>query len=325
MIDFLKKNKEKIKYIIIGLVIGLIIMGIIWPKESAKLSDGSNVVVEAGDVQISADQYFKKLKDNDNLKYLLRMLDLSLTKEIYTDADSDASDYATKQYTSSYNLYSQYGYSETQFLSMAGYSSKDAFLDYLKDDYYLQKYEDDYVSTLISDSDVQTYYDENAFGPKRLYIFSSTTSSTDLESVRTALKAGKSVSDIKSTYTNVVVNDMSTVYFTDLGNYSSSMTSYIKTLGKGEYTKVFSDDTYGYVVLYVSEVGDKPTFDDSKDNIRSALVTQMETSDSNMMYEAMIHLQTENNIKFADDDIESAYKTYVKTYNKASTSSSTES
>ena len=89
MIDFLKKNKEKIKYIIIGLVIGLIIMGIVWPKESAKLSDGSNVVVEAGDVQISADQYFKKLKDNDNLKYLLRMLDLSLTKELYTDADRE--------------------------------------------------------------------------------------------------------------------------------------------------------------------------------------------------------------------------------------------
>ena len=86
-----------------------------------------------------------------------------------------------------------------------------------------------------------------------------------------------------------------------------------------------NSDVSLYFAALPSNNSTLPTFDDSKDNIRSALVTQMETSDSNMMYEAMIHLQTENNIKFADDDIESAYKTYVKTYNKASTSSSTES
>ena len=67
---------NRIVFLIVGILLGVVLTIAIMPKKVAKLSDGSEEVVTVGNRSISADEYYGMLKGEDKLSVLLRNIDL---------------------------------------------------------------------------------------------------------------------------------------------------------------------------------------------------------------------------------------------------------
>ena len=308
-------NKElvnKLICILIGLVIGILLMIIINPKRIAKLSDGSEEIVKVNNKSISANEYYTLLKGKDNISMLLRHIDVLILKDKYKDREDKALEYAKDRYDTFIRQGELYNMDEEALLSYYGYSNKDDFMSYLKDDYYLHTYYEEVMKDKISEDDLKKYYDENYFPDKHIYVFSSATSSNDLNKIKKELDKGESVNNILKKYNKVASNDMD-ITFTDT-SYGIDILGVVKNLNKNKTSPILNNDVFGYYVIYVDKVGEKQDFYDVRDKILNVKYDELEEEDNNLMYKVMLDLEKENNIKFSDTELEKKYKAYKDKY-----------
>jgi hypothetical protein len=313
--NFFIKNKNLIIGILIGLVVGIIIMLMLWPKRIAKLANGEEPIVTIGSYTVTADYLYDKLKSSDALSALLDIIDEYLLKDKY-DLEDEAQAYAEEQAEYIYEQYNTYyGYSKVEFLSSQGFEDEDEFLDYLAVDYYYQEYYDDYVKSTITDDDINDFYKDEVIGETKVVLFSVTDEDDEsqLEKVRTALKKGTSVANIKKKYTSVTVNEL-TLTYSDYADYSSDLWTKIKSLNEGKYSEIVEDSILGYVVAYVETKADTPDLKDVKDDVVSYIVSEKQSEDSTLFYKAFIELRESYGISFSDTEMKSKYEDFVKNY-----------
>lgn len=316
-ISFKKINKKDSLLVLAGLVVGVII-SILFINRVPKLANGEEVVVSLKKNSYSAQDIYAELKPTNGLNTVLRLIDLDLVKNYYNGSlDEDAEKSAKEQAETYISQYTSYGYDEASFLAYYGFSDKQAFIDYLVEDYKLNQYYTEYVKSTIKDEDVQSYYDTYGIGKKTVYIFSEKDGTENLDAIRKALKNGTSVDKLVDKYdkvTAVTVNDKLEIDYSSITSYSDAVISYIKKTNAGKYSKVFKDDTFGNVVIYVSAAEETPKLEDIKSNIVDALVSQAQSKDSNLYYKAFIKLRKDNGIKFYDKDLKKQYSDYVAKY-----------
>lgn len=314
LINAFKDNKREVTFLIIGLVVGIVIMLILWPNRIAKLKDGSEVIVEVNNKKFTADDLYTELKSSGGLDALVNLVDQYILYEKY-DLDEEAEKFAKEQSEQIYASYeTYYGYTKEQFLSSNGFKDEEEFMAYLRDEHYYQTYYDDYTETLISDKEINDFYKDEVFGDKDIYIFSASSEDNDLENVRKYLKKGKTLDQIKKKYSSITANSYETVTFRDAAEYSETVIDQLKTLEKGEYSEVFEDAVYGYVVVYVVDETEKSEVDKVKDDIITLLVDEKQAEDSNIYYQAFIALRKEYGIKFADTEFKKEYEENIKQY-----------
>lgn len=309
-----KDNKREVTFLVIGLVVGIVIMLILWPNRIAKLKDGSEVIVEINNKKFTADDLYTELKSSGGLDALVNLVDQYILYEKY-DLDAEAEEFAKEQSEQIYASYeTYYGYTKEQFLSSNGFKDEEEFMDYLRDEHYYQTYYDDYTATLISEDEINDFYKDEVFGDKDIYIFSASGEDNDLEGVRKYLKKGKTLDQIKKKYSNITANSYETVTFRDAAEYSETVIDQLKTLEKGEYSEVFEDSVYGYVVVYVVDETEKSELDKVKEDIIALLVDEKQAADSNIYYQAFIALREEYGIKFGDTEFKKDYEEQIKQY-----------
>lgn len=316
-ISFKKINKKDALLVLAGLVVGVII-SVLFINRVPKLANGEEVVVSLKKNSYSAQDIYAELKPTNGLNTVLRLIDLDLVKNYYNGSlDEDAEKSAKEQAETYISQYTSYGYDEASFLAYYGFSDKQAFIDYLVEDYKLNQYYTEYVKSTIKDEDVQSYYDTYGIGKKTVYIFSEKDGTENLDAIRKALKNGTSVDKLVDKYdkvTAVTVNDKLEIDYSSITSYSDAVISYIKKTNAGKYSKVFKDDTFGNVVIYVSAAEETPKLEDIKSNIVDALVSQAQSKDGNLYYKAFIKLRKDNGIKFYDKDLKKQYSDYVAKY-----------
>lgn len=316
-ISFKKINKKDALLVLAGLVVGVII-SVLFINRVPKLANGEEVVVSLKKNSYSAQDIYAELKPTNGLNTVLRLIDLDLVKNYYNGSlDEDAEKSAKEQAETYISQYTSYGYDEASFLAYYGFSDKQAFIDYLVEDYKLNQYYTEYVKSTIKDEDVQSYYDTYGIGKKIVYIFSEKDGTENLDAIRKALKNGTSVDKLVEKYdkvTAVTVNDKLEIDYSSITSYSDAVISYIKKTNAGKYSKVFKDDTFGNVVIYVSAAEETPKLEDIKSNIVDALVSQAQSKDGNLYYKAFIKLRKDNGIKFYDKDLKKQYSDYVAKY-----------
>lgn len=313
-VNYLKKYSKELISLVIGLGIGIVIMLIIWPDRIAKLKDGSEVIVSVKGKSFTADDLYTELKTSGGLDALVNLMDQYILYDKY-DLDKEADKFAKEQAEQIYTNYeTYYGYTKEQFLSANGFTSEDEFLGYLKDEYYYQEYYDEYTESLIKDDEINDFYKDEVFGNKDIYIFSATTEDNDLEKVRKYLKKGKTLEQIKKKYSSVTADSYEKVTFKDASTYSQTVIDELKTLEKGEYSEVFEDTKYGYVVVYVVDEEEKAKLEDVKEGILELLVDEKQASDSKIYYQAFIALREEYGIKFKDTGFKEKYEEQIKQY-----------
>ena len=157
-ISFKKINKKDAVLVLAGLVVGVII-SVLFINRVPKLANGEEVVVSLKKNSYSAQDIYAELKPTNGLNTVLRLIDLDLVKNYYNGSlDEDAEKSAKEQAETYISQYTSYGYDEASFLAYYGFSDKQAFIDYLVEDYKLNQYYTEYVKSTIKDEDVQSYW-----------------------------------------------------------------------------------------------------------------------------------------------------------------------
>ena len=304
-----QENINKILLIVFGIIVGVITTLILVPTKIAKLSDGSEEVASISTRTISADEYYNLLKKKDNLSVLLREIDVSILKGLYPDSDNNALAYAENRYSTFLEQSELYGMSEEESLKQMGYTKKDEFINYLKDDYYLNKYYESKLTEVYTEDDYKSFYDNNYFPTKGIYIFSDSTNKNKLKEIKNKLDKGTKVSKILSTYTDIPYNQID-INFTDF-QYGEDVLNIVKLLGINKTSSIVENEVFGNYFVYVYDAKENQSYDDVRSSIEDYFMNKAEQDDPNVMYKIMIDLQKEYKLEFKDDELKEAYNKYI--------------
>ena len=93
-------------------------------------------------------------------------------------------------------------------------------------------------------------------------------------------------------------------------------------LKDGEYTTTPVKTTYGYHVILRKSKSDKPSLEDSKEEIKDAITAEKMENDSLAQYNAMKELREKYKMTINDSDIDSDYKEFLDQLKEAKKESS---
>lgn len=307
---WLVENKNAFIFLVIGIIIGVAGMLPFWPSRIAKLKNGEEPIVSVDGLTITADSLYAKLKETNGINAIIEEIDKEILSKEY-NIDEEAEKNAKQNAETYYKQYeSYYGYTKEQFLTSNGFEKESDFIDYLKNEYIASTYYKDYLKTLISEKDIEKFYKKEAFGTKKVTIFSEE-ENKNLDDVRKELKKNTAIDKINEKFEDVKSNQV-TIGINDIGSYSDKIIENVRNMKKGDYSKVISDETYGYVVIYVSDTEDLGALDTVKEDIITTISARLDSEDSNLYNKAYDKLRNKYNLKFSDTEMAKKYKTIIK-------------
>ncbi len=327
LINTLSVNYEgfrKIAYpFLAGILITILVALLIWPKRIAKLENGEEPILTINKVNYTADDLYKDMKSLFGATQLINSIDKIILNDMYPETDEmkKETNESAEYYFKMYEQY--YGYSESEFLSKNGFNSKAEFIESLKLDYRRNKYFDEYVKKLITDKDIEKYYDKEVFGDidtKHILVaIDEENGLKDAEAKELANEIIKKLNDGKK-WEEVTEEYKDKITVEELGYqaFNASLeTAYVKemrNLKVDTYSTTPVLTSYGYHIVYKLGEKDKPELKDVKNEIIEALSADKKEEDTNLYYKALISLRKEKGLTFKDTDLESKYTAYANTY-----------
>lgn len=217
-----------------------------------------------------------------------------------------------------FDLYkSYYGYTEEEFLTNNGFSSKDDFREYLVLDYLRNLYYQEYAEEQVTTSKINSYYKNSVFGKINtnfIAVATSADNATDLiEEIITKLNEGSTYEEITEEYKDKIT-------YKELGyqgfnsDLDSEYMTALKKLKDNQYTKEYVTTDYGYTIIFRLDTEEKETLDNVKDDIIKYLAEEYKEADENLYYKALINLRKKYNLEFNDTDLKNKYQQYCKEY-----------
>lgn len=314
VLSFLKKHLVEIGCLVVGIIIGISIMALNWPERVTSLKNGEEVIVTVDKKDFTANDYFQALKKEKGLDLLLNEIDLYILNKKY-DLEKEAKKYAKDQAKTYYDSYKQYyGQGKDEFLSSNGFDSEEAFLEYLEKNYYFEHYYNEYLESKIKEKDIKDFYKKDVFGDKGIYILSSTEDKNDLAAAKKELDKGTDIKKVLKKYPSITSNEVESLKFKDQGSYSKEFIKQLKKLKAKDTSKIFKDDSFGQVLIYVDNAKKKPSLKDCKKDIISTIRANMNSEDPSLYYKAFIKLRDDANIEFKDSKLNEEYKEYLEQY-----------
>lgn len=322
--DFFDKYRMTIYGVIGGVLATLFVVIIIWPDRIAKLEDGTEPVAEIDGLVVTADDLYEDMKNIYSISSLLDKIDNKILEEKYPEND-EMNDELKSEAENYYNIYEQYyGTTKEEFLSNNGFGSEAAFIEYLRLNYRRNKYAEDYVKSLITEKEINDYYEDEVYGDinTKHILVKVDSSATDEEKeeaenlakeIISKLNEGKTFDEVKEEYKDKIT-------YEELGykSYNASLESaYLEEMQKLEnnsYSKTPIKTSYGYHIVYRIDQKEKPSLEDVKDEIIDSLADQKSADDSNLTYIALDKMRQEAGLKFSDTVLESKYNTYMSQY-----------
>ncbi len=324
MLEFFDKYRLAIYGAVGGILITILVVIIIWPDRIATLKDGTQPVAEIDGYTVTADDLYEDMKELYSISSLLDKIDNKILEEKYPETD-DMNDELKSQAQNYYTAYEQYYQMDKEtFLSNNGFGSEKAFLEYLRLQYRRNTYAKDYIKTLISDKDVEKYYNDNVYGDiNTKHILVKVDSSASDEDKKKAedlakeiiskLNNGKSFDDVKEEYKDQITYE-ELGYKSYNANLESAYMEAMQKLDDNSYSKEPVKTSYGYHVIYRIDQKEKPSLDDVKEEIIDSLVSEKQSSDKNISYIALDKMREEAGLKFSDTVLEKKYNTYMSQY-----------
>lgn len=324
MLEFFDKYRLAIYGAVGGILITILVVIIIWPDRIATLKDGTQPVAEIDGYTVTANDLYEDMKELYSISSLLDKIDNKILEEKYPETD-DMNDELKSQAQNYYTAYEQYYQMDKEtFLSNNGFGSEKAFLEYLRLQYRRNTYAKDYIKTLISDKDVEKYYNDNVYGDiNTKHILVKVDSSASDEDKKKAedlakeiiskLNDGKSFDDVKEEYKDQITYE-ELGYKSYNANLESAYMEAMQKLDDNSYSKEPVKTSYGYHVIYRIDQKEKPSLDDVKEEIIDSLVSEKQSSDKNISYIALDKMREEAGLKFSDTVLEKKYNTYMSEY-----------
>lgn len=319
-------NRISILFGVVGFLLAtLLFRCILWPDRIATLSDGTQPVASVNNKNITADDLYDSMKEYFSANVFLNDIDNMILSEMYPETDemneeiNDTAEY----YYQAYESY--YGYTKEEFLSQAGYSKEADFIESLKLDYRRNQYYEEYAKSLVTDKEIEKYYDSNVYGDidsKHILVKIDTSSDdglTDEEAKELAteiiskLDSGKTWDEVIEEYKAQIVNE-ELGYNAFNASLESTYLEECKNLEVGKYSKTPVLTSYGYHIVYKIDQKEKPTLEDVKDDIIEELATEKKNDDSNLYYKSLIKMREDAKLEFFDTKLEEEYQKIVNSY-----------
>lgn len=324
MLEFFDKYRLAIYGAVGGILITVLVVVIIWPDRIATLKDGTQPVAEIHGYTVTANDLYEDMKDVYSISSLLDKIDNEILEEKYPETD-EMNDELKQQAESYYSAYKQYYKMDKEtFLSNNGFGSEKAFLEYLRLQYRRNKYAEDYIKTLISDKEVEKYYEDKVYGDiNTKHILVKVDSSASDEDKKKAedlakeiiskLNDGKSFDEVKEEYKDQITYE-ELGYKSYNANLESAYMEAMQKLENNSYSKEPVKTSYGYHVIYRIDQKEKPALEDVKEEIIDSLVSEKKSEDKNISYVALDKMREESGLKFSDTVLEKKYNTYMSQY-----------
>lgn len=324
MLEFFDKYRLAIYGAVGGILVTVLVVVIIWPDRIATLKDGTQPVAEIDGYTVTANDLYEDMKDVYSISSLLDKIDNKILEEKYPETD-EMNDELKQQAESYYSAYKQYYKMDKEtFLSNNGFGSEKAFLEYLRLQYRRNKYAEDYIKTLISDKEVEKYYEDKVYGDiNTKHILVKVDSSASDEDKKKAedlakeiiskLNNGKSFDDVKEEYKDQITYE-ELGYKSYNANLESAYMEAMQKLENNSYSKEPIKTSYGYHVIYRIDQKEKPALEDVKEEIIDSLVSEKKSEDKNISYVALDKMREESGLKFSDTVLEKKYNTYMSQY-----------
>ncbi len=338
MKDFVKSTNFKISLLCLGMVvigvgIGMIINN---SKIIPALADGTEVIAEIDGKQFTADDLYSELKDQGGESVLTNLIDEYILSKEITDS-TEADEYAASYIENLRSQYETYGEDFDAALTDAGYASEEDFATLVALDYSKKLVAESYLKeNYFTDKEIEDYYDENIEGAMNVrYIlitpeevdeddenYDTLTEENEAAALATAneviqkLQDGEDFADLAEEYSD----DSTTA--SEGGLYSGFTKDDVVEefwtastgLEDGKYTTSPVESSYGYFVILRVSQDDKPSLEDSKDEVLTALVTDLETADSDITTKAWVDIRKSYNLNIVDSDIKKSYEATIATY-----------
>ncbi len=293
----------------------------------AKLENGEEVVATISGKNITANDLYNNIKDAYGRSTLIDMIDTIILEKKYKTTDA-----MTKTINSQLDYYKeQLG---DQFLpyikSQLGVNSEEEFKNLLLLDYKRNEATKDYVKTLITDTEINDYYENETVGNIKASHILIKPSATDemttdektakekeaedlAKEIITKLNNGEQFADLAKKYSN----DGSASNGGDLGWFNKgAMVDAFEdaafALKKGEYTKTPVKSQFGYHIILKVDEKEKPKLEDAKDTIIDNLVEEkISVKDNVLAFEALLKLRKDNKLNIQDSELKRQYDSYM--------------
>ena len=298
-------------------------------KNTPKLENGQEVVVEIEGKQFTADDFFTELKEEYGTSILISLVDNYITdKEISDEEKKEAEKEAQAEYD---QYYAYYGSDWNSFLSYYGYNSSDELLEDLVKNYKQTKVLNKYIKgNVITEEEINEYYEKDIYGEITVRHILITPEVTDdmTEDQKTEAK-NKALEEAKNLIEQLNKSEKLEEDFIALAkeksddpgsasegglienftNESGLVEEFWNASLKLEVGKMTSEPVesdYGYHIIYKVKQNDKPSLDTVKDTIITK-ITEKLLSDSNSSYIYWSGLREKYGMKIYDDTIKDTY------------------
>lgn len=342
--NFIKEKKEfTVACVIIVILIGVTIY-LALCKQVPKLKDGSEVIASIKGYEITADDLYKQLKEDNGTNALMTLIDTYIAdKEVeFTDADNEYVDNIIeyyKQYADYYGV--SFEDFLKQYVGIADVTTEDEFREYVKADYKKSLAVVKYVGEQLTDEEIQNYYDENyseKITAKHILIEVSD-DVTEEEALATAKDLIKQLNDVKDDADKL--NEL----FKDLAYNNSDDSTYATegliedfskkdvvpefweaayNLKDGEFTAEPVKTEYGYHIILKVSSSSQEKLKDIKDDVVKALAESKLSADQTLQFTAWDELRNKYKLKINDSDIKESYKKQLDKYKPTDSNDSTE-
>lgn len=322
---------KKLKLLLPLLCVGLVITGC-GEKTIPKLENGEEVVAKLDGKEISANELYSELKSQGGTSVLVNLIDEFIAKKEIPE-DEDALKYADAQISTLKAQYESYGEDFDAALTSAGYKNLDEFKQVIALDYKKNEVAKNYIKSTITDKEINKYYENNIYGQMTVrYILVKPETTDDMnadektEAENTALEEAKEIikklkkgekfeelakkhSDDKTTsgegglYSGFDKNDVVEEF------WNASV-----ALKDGAYTTSPIKSSYGYFVILRVKQAEKPSLEDSKEEILDTLTQEKISADANLTITSWVKIREKYNLDIIDSDINSEYKKTIKDY-----------
>jgi len=329
MFSVLKKKEIWISGII-GLVLGAVLIYVFAVLGILGLNQNKTLLSFKGG-SVTENDLYNELK-NYGLTYALELADKEILNDKYELTEKQKEE-VKEEVDSILSMYQMYGYTEESFLSENGFASKDDFVSYMEFDYKRNLACLEHFKTLIPAEDIENYYNENVtFGEintKHILVqISDDVTEEDAlnkaNEILAKLNEGTSFDDVASQYADSAISEEVDFDSFTAATFAENYVEASKNLEKDAYTKEAVKTDYGYHIIYCVNKADKPSLEESTNDIVEILAENLEVEDQNLRYKALIKFREDNNLKFEDKDLAEDYKEYCEQVNPTTEDTTTE-
>lgn len=299
-----------------------------------KLKNGDEAVVTMKDGDISVEKLYSEMKEKYALDMLITKIDTAILNNVYK-TDDEEKNYIDKQLETIKYYYETYYKSQyksfQEYLTQNGVESEDELKENIRLTYKRNKAVKDYVKSIITDKEIEKYYDEEIFGDisashiliKPEYDKNASDEEKkeaekkalkEAKEVIAKLKKGEDFAELAKEYSDDSSNSKSGGKLADFnhGQMVEAFEDAAKELKVGSYTTTPVKTEFGYHIILKTAQKDKPALKEVKDDIISDLTDEKLKSDSTLEVTALVELRKKHKVEIQDKDIKKLYEAYVE-------------